>query len=110
MKTIILSIFGNRISPRLDVSEKVMVVKIENNEIKTKETLQLDNVDTLKKLENLLKLKPDVLICGGLTRLCVKKLKNYNIKVIPWIQGDIDYILNLYLDGLLPIINESIFN
>ncbi len=101
MKTIALSIFGNRISSRLDVSEKLMIVKVENNTVKNKETLLLDCADILKKLDTLVKLKPDVLICGGLTNLCEKKLRNYNIKVIPWIKGDTEYILKLYLEGLL---------
>jgi predicted Fe-Mo cluster-binding NifX family protein len=101
MKTIALSIFGNRISSRLDVAEKLMIIKVENTTIKNKETLLLDSADILKKLDTLVKLKPDVLICGGLTNLCEKKLSNYNIRVIPWIKGDTEYILKLYLNGML---------
>ena len=101
MKTIALSIFGNRISSRLDVAEKLMIVKVDNTLIKNRETFLLDSSDILKKLDALVKLKPDVLICGGLTNLCEKKLKNYNIKVIPWVRGETDYILKLYLNGVL---------
>ena len=110
METIALSIYGNRISSRLDVSEKVMLVTTENNQIKTKDTILLGSTEILKKLETLLKLKPDVLICGGLTKLCSKKLKNCNIKVISWVQGDVDYILKLYFDGLLTKKNNRVFN
>ena len=107
METIVLSIYGNRISSRLDVSEKVMVVTVENSKIKSKNTLLLNSTDILKKLDTLLKLKPDVLICGGLTNLCKKMLSNYNIKVIPWIKGNTEYILKLYISGLL---NEKVKN
>ena len=110
METIAISIFGNRISSRLDVSEKLMIVTTENDKIKTRDTILLESTDILKKLEVLLKLNPDVLICGGLTKLCKKKLKNYNIKVIPWVQGDIDHILKLYFDGLLTKENKRVFN
>ncbi|MFZ0455767.1 MAG: hypothetical protein WCE54_05970 [Ignavibacteriaceae bacterium] len=101
METIALSIFGDRISSRLDVAEKLMIVKVENSLVKNKETLLLDSADILRKLDTLVKLKPDVLICGGLTNLCEKKLKNYNIKVIPWVRGETENILRLYLNGVL---------
>jgi predicted Fe-Mo cluster-binding NifX family protein len=101
MKTIALSIFGNRISSRLDVAEKLMIVKVDSTIIKNREIFLLDSVDILKKLDTLVKLKPDVLICGGLTNLCQKKLKNCNIKVIPWVRGETEYILKLYLNGVL---------
>ena len=110
METIAISIFGNRISSRLDVSEKLMIVTTENDKIKTRDTILLESTNLFKKLEALLKLKPDVLICGGLTKLCSKKLKNYNIKVIPWIQGDIDLILKLYLEGLLTKKDNEVSN
>jgi len=101
MKTIAMSVFGNRISSRLDVSEKLMLVKVENQIVKNKETLLLDGNDMFKKLDTLLQLKPDVLICGGLTEYCKQKLSNKKIKVIPWMQGETDQVLNLYLKGSL---------
>jgi predicted Fe-Mo cluster-binding NifX family protein len=101
MKTIALSIFGNRISSRLDMAEKLMIVKVDNMIIKNKEIFLLDSADILKKLNTLVNLKPDVLICGGLTNLCEKKLKNYKIRVIPWVRGETENILKLYLNGVL---------
>ncbi len=100
MKIIALSVFGNRISSRLDVAEKVMIIKVENNSIKTKELRLLKNMDTSKKLDELLQLNPDVLICGGVTELCKKKLNNSKIQVIPWVQGYIEDVLKLYLERL----------
>jgi predicted Fe-Mo cluster-binding NifX family protein len=110
METIAISIFGNRISSRLDVSEKLMIVTTENDKIKTRDTILLESTDILKKLDTLLKLKPDVLICGGLTNLCKKMLSNYNIKVIPWVKGDTELILKLYLKGLLVEKNKKNFS
>ena len=110
METIAISIFGNRISSRLDVSEKLMIVTTENDKIKTRDTILLESTDILKKLDTLLKLKPDVLICGGLTNLCKKMLSNYNIKVIPWVKGDTELILKLYLTGLLVEKNKKNFS
>ena len=101
MKIIALSVFGDRISSRLDVAEKVMIVRVENNSIKTKELRLLDSMDTLKKLDAIVRLNPDILICGGITELCKKKLSNSKINIIPWVQGYTEDVLKLYLEGLL---------
>jgi predicted Fe-Mo cluster-binding NifX family protein len=108
MKTIAISIFGNRISSRLDMAEKLMIVSVDNMIIKNKEIYLLDSADILKKLDTLVNLKPDVLICGGLTNLCEKKLKTCNIKVIAWVRGETENILNLYLNGVLTEKDERI--
>lgn len=106
MKTIAISVFGNRISSRLDVSEKFMLIKIENHKVKNKETFLLEGNNTSKRLDTLLQLRPDVLICGGLTEFCKKRLSNNKIKVIPWVQGETDQILDLYLKGSLNVKNN----
>ena len=101
MKTIALSVSGNRISPRLDCAGKLLLVHANDSKIKTKEHLNLSCEDPLNNINVLTQLKPDVLICGGLTELYSNKLKNSKIKVIPWVQGDIEKILSLYMDGRL---------
>ena len=101
MEKLAISVFGNRISSRLDVAEKLMLIKIENNQVKNKETILLGENNTSKKLDKLLQLNPDILICGGLTEFCKNKLRNNKIKVIPWIKGETDQIIDLYLKGSL---------
>jgi len=101
METIVLSVFGDRISSRLDVAQKVMIVKVDNSSIKRKELRLLNNVDILKKLDSIVQLNPDILICGGITELCKKKLSNSKINIIPWVQGYVEDVLKLYLDGSL---------
>ena len=72
-----------------------------NNSVKTRELRSLDSMNTLKKLDALVQLKPDVLICGGITDLCKKKLSSNHIMVFPWVQGEAEQVLKLYMKGLL---------
>ena len=45
--------------------------------------------------------KPDVLICDGITEMYKNQLADRNIKVIPWIKGEIEEVLKQYLNGEL---------
>ena len=97
MKTIAISVFGDRISSRLDSSENLMLVTVVDGKVKARELFLLREKDSLKKIEIIIQLKPDVLICGGLTNICESKLRSSNIKVCSWVQGNAEFILSLCL-------------
>ena len=97
MKKIAITIFHNRVALRLDSAENLMLVTIEDGKVKSRELFLLREKDPLRKIDKIFLLKPDVLICGGLTKLCSYKLSHSNIKVIPWVQGNAEYILSLCL-------------
>ena len=61
----------------------------------------ITSINPLEKVKVLIKLNPDVLICGGLTEFCQNRLKNTDIQIIPWVRGDIEEILAQYLEGKL---------
>ncbi len=97
MKKIAISIFHNRVASRLDSAENLMLVTADYGKVKSRELVLLREDDPLRKIDIIFQLKPDVLICGGLTKICDDKLKSSNIKVIPWVQGNAEYILSLCL-------------
>ncbi len=101
MKTIAIPIFKSRVSVRLDCAEDIHLVTIEKDKIKTRDAVRLVSTNPLEKVKVLIQLNPDVLICGGLTEYCSIRLKEINIQIIPWVQGDIEEILSLYLKGEL---------
>ena len=97
MKRIAISIFRERVASRLDSAEDLMLVTADERKILSRELVLLREEDPLRKIDLIFQLKPDVLICGGLTKLCDYKLSHSNIKVIPWVQGNVEYILSLCL-------------
>ena len=97
MKTIAISIFHDRVASRLDSAENLMLVTADDGKVKSRELVLLREDDPLRKIDIIFQLKPDVLICGGLTKLCDYKLGHSNIKVIPWVQGNAEHILSLCL-------------
>ena len=101
MKTIAIPIFESRISVRLDCAEYIHLIKLERGVVKNRETMRLITANPLEKIKVLIKLNPDVLICGGLTEYCQNRLKNTDIQIIPWVRGNIEEILAQYLEGKL---------
>ena len=101
MKTIALSIFRNRISSRLDSADEILILTLEDKQVKSRETIRIITSSPLDKIQQIIELNFDVLICGGLTQLCDNRLKNSNVNVIPWIKGNTDEVLNNYLEGKL---------
>jgi len=101
MKTIAIPIFGSRVSSRIDCAESFLLVSVERGEIRKRETVRLVATNHLEKINMLIKLDPDVLICGGLTEVCANKLQSSHLQVLPWIHGEAEEVLSLYLEGKL---------
>lgn len=99
MKTIAIPVYGNRISNRLDCSKDVLLVYIENGRIDKRETYHWAQANPWEKIEMLLHLGVNILICDGITEFYANQLRNTPVKVIPWISGEVDEILVQYLEG-----------
>ena len=101
MKLLAIPNFGERISPRLDYAESLQLITIEKNKIIKRETVKLLVHSNLEKLNIITRLNPSILICDGISDLSKERLNENNIKVISWVHGEIDEILQRYLSGKL---------
>ena len=101
METIAIPVFGNRVSPRLDYTESLQLVKIENGAIQNKEIVKLLSLSRFEKINMLIRIHPNVIICDGISELSNEKLTRNNIKVFPWIHGEVDAVIDKYLKGKL---------
>jgi predicted Fe-Mo cluster-binding NifX family protein len=110
MKKIAMPVFENRISNRLDCSENIILYSVDQQDVKSYRTIHLVKSNPTAKLNLLLELDIDVLICNGITNYYSQKLTDNNIQVIPWISGEAGDVLHQYLNGeLIPVFpkNES---
>jgi predicted Fe-Mo cluster-binding NifX family protein len=99
MKTIALSTFRNRISSRLDAADEILILTLENNEVKNSKSIRINPSSPMDKIQRIIELNPDILICGGLTQLCIRKLQNTKITVIPWTKGNAEDVFKQFLEG-----------
>lgn len=92
--------FGERISPRLDYAETLQLITIEGEIILDRETIKIIANNNLERINLIIGLKPDIVICDGVSSLVHEKFSENNIRVIPWIHGAVDDIVGMFISKL----------
>ncbi len=101
MEKIIIPVFGNRISPRLEYAKSFQLITVENNAIVEKESVKILANNMLERINMIINIQPDVVICNGISDLCKEELLKNNIKIFPWINGNVETVLKKYLNKKL---------
>jgi len=101
MNTIAITVFGTRVSSRLDCAEGVLLVTVEDGAVKKRDQVRLVQTNPLEKINTLLLLGIDVLICGGVPELYANKLRDSGVRVISWVRGEAEEVLSQFLAGTL---------
>ncbi len=96
-----LPVFGNRVSSRLDCSESILLVSIEDGTIIRRQETRWTHVNPLEKIRLLVQEGVEVLICGGLTETCANMLHDTDMQVVPWVRGEIEEVLFQFMEGTL---------
>lgn len=96
-----IPVFGNRVSSRLDCSESILLVSIEDGTIVRRQETRWTHVNPLEKIRLLAQEGVGVLICGGLTETCANMLHDTGIEVIPWVRGEVEVVLFQFMKGTL---------
>ncbi len=104
---IAIPFYQNRVSNRLDSSENFLIVSLQNGLIESSKKIRLLHNEPMMMINILTQLDIDVLICGGITDYYAKHFTPSKIKVIPWITGELENVLDLYLQGKLKNLNMS---
>ena len=94
-----IPIFENRVSPRFDCTYRFMIVSIEAGKIINKEKAVLSSINPIQRVNEITNMSIDTLICGAVNELTFRMLVGKGINVIPWIIGNTDEVLNLFLSG-----------
>jgi len=101
IETIIIPLFENRISPRLDYAQHFKLFTHEHGKIQKEESIKIITNNRLERINRIIRLKPHTIICNGLTERCYVELTKSKIQVIPWVQGEIEEMLQKYFSGYL---------
>jgi predicted Fe-Mo cluster-binding NifX family protein len=107
MKTILVPVFNERISSRLDCTENFRIVKVERKKIIDIESIQIVAKNQLEKMNLILSLEPNTVICNGLTDLYKNELIKNNIKIIPWIHGRFEDVIKNYINGNINLVDKE---
>lgn len=108
MKTVLIPTFNNRISSRLDCTDLFRLVNIDVDENLKSITLKIPSKNEFEKLNSIISMHPDLIICNGLTNYYKEEFSKNNIDVISWVYGEVNEILEKYICGELNLDENNI--
>jgi hypothetical protein len=96
-----LTVWEERISPVADSSRQLLLVHLVNQTITDRWIENFEDDNPFYRARKLFELKVDTFICGAVSSFFSNLVEGYGIRVIPFICGEIDAVLNAYLTRTL---------
>jgi predicted Fe-Mo cluster-binding NifX family protein len=88
-----------RISPVFDSAGNVLLIELENGRETRRESRSLSQNELLARAGELLKLAPDVLVCGAISAPLETLLISAGVRVIGFLCGPVDEVVAAFLSG-----------
>ena len=91
----------DRISPVFDVSDRLLLIDIEDGRELEREDTTLNCLGPFERAREVYQLGVQVLLCGAVSRPLETALISTGVRVIGFICGDLEHVLNAYINGRL---------
>lgn len=91
----------NRIAPVFDTARTLWVIESNSGRRVAEEQLLLGEEQAIARVMRLVEAEVDSLVCGALSRQVHGLLQAYGIKVVPFVAGDLDEVVQAFLSGAL---------
>lgn len=96
-----LTVWESRISPLFDSARMLLIADIESSRVAEKHLERFDCDSAFSRAEKLNDLGVNLLICNGISTAFANLIEAYRIKIIPFVAGPLDEVLEAYLAGRL---------
>jgi len=90
----------NRIAPVFDVARRACLVTAESGRCLAEVQETLDE-HPVRKVTRLVELGVDTLVCGAISRSLYEMFSDYNIRVVPFVAGELRQVIQAWLHGCL---------
>jgi predicted Fe-Mo cluster-binding NifX family protein len=97
-----LTVWDGRVSPVFDVSREALILTIEHGIVLARSHETIDMANALGKIDRLAEVGIETLICGAISEPVQHELTLKGIKVIGFVAGEVDEIVESFLAGNLP--------
>lgn len=91
--------FATRVSPRFDCARSVLVVAIDEDGSPERQELTSGNWAPHERINRLLELGVDTVICGSIDRWSAASLQSVGVTVYGWVTGEVEDALSALLRG-----------
>lgn len=100
-----ITVWGNRISPVFDSANTLMIAQVDNSKIVNR-IFEGFNPTITNQIASVLKnYQIDVLICGALTQRQSEIIEQSGIKLISFVSGNAEKVLNAFVKEPLMIVD-----
>lgn len=97
-----LTVWNGRISPVFDVSRRILVLDVDHGAVIGRREEPLEGINPVQKAGKLVEWEVRKLICGAISRPLAGLCDAYGIRIIPFIAGDAEEVIEAYLARKLP--------
>lgn len=97
-----IAVSDNRVSPVFDVSRRLLLIDFEDGVVAGLDEAALGSLEHPVRMSALARLDVGTLICGAISRPLASSALAYEIRLIPFVSGTVDEVLEEYLAGTLP--------
>jgi len=94
--------FGENVAPCFGFSATVTIFMVVDGEVRGQRDFVLQSRRELDRLRLLRDQEVDTLICGGLQDRLEDIIRASGIRVVSWVNGNVDELLERFLRGELP--------
>jgi len=91
----------NRVSLLFDSASSIRVIDLIDGKISSQIEKSMKELSFFQRLNCLLSLRTETIICGAISRPLKDILISSGIKVVPWVKGEIPEILSAFHEGKL---------
>ena len=92
-------IWQHRVSPVFDTAARLLLCEVEDGHEVSRTEQFMGGLSLPARTSRLVELGVDVLLCGALSRELASILTASGIKVVPWVSGSVDDVVNCYISG-----------
>ena len=97
-----LTVWDGRMSPVFDVSREALILTIVNGAVVARSIESIETPTATLKIDRLIELKVETLVCGAISEPLHHELTTKGVKVIGFVAGEIDDVVESFLAGTLP--------
>lgn len=91
--------FGNRVSPRFDCAQSVLIVTVDDGQLGEREELVASSWAPYERINKMVEFGVDAVVCGGIDCWSAESLESSGITIYGWVTGEIEDALAALVRG-----------
>jgi predicted Fe-Mo cluster-binding NifX family protein len=102
-----ITVWNQRVSPVFDVCREALILEVENDSVSSRVAENVSSENPSTKIERLVNLGVETLICGAISEPVYWELTQRKVRVIGFIAGEIEEVIQTFLTKGLPTASLS---